>query len=400
MLIPCAAFALVTAGWVPTTTAGVADLQLTPIVGGLARPVGVVAPADGSGRLFVVEQTGRIRVVEGNTLLAPPFLDLSSEVSCCGERGLLGLALHPGFPANRAFFVDYTDAAGDTVVARYLVSTGDPDAADPLSGSTVISQNQPYTNHNGGEIAFGRDGFLYIGLGDGGSSGDPDGNGQDSGTLLGTILRLDVDSASPYAVPADNPFVGVVGARPEIWAWGLRNPWRFTFDRFTGDLFIADVGQGSWEEINLEPAGGSGGRNYGWNRMEGTHCYSPPGGCEDPSLVLPILEYGHTAGRCSVTGGFRYRGARIPWLQGSYIYGDYCTGEIWAASSDGDAWISTPILDAPFPISSFGEDADGEVLVVAYDASDGAVYRLADPTGIFGDRFESGGLSAWSGSAP
>ncbi len=387
-------------------TAGAApSIVLEPMVGGLSRPVGVVDARDGSGRLFIVEQGGRIRVWTGTTLLAEPFLDLTSKVSCCGERGLLGLAFHPDYADNGRLFVSYTDSAGDSVVEEYAVST-DPDVADAGSARSILHVDQPYSNHNGGHLAFGPDGYLYLGLGDGGGGGDPGGNAQDTSTLLGSILRLDVDGddypadpARNYAIPPDNPLVGVPGA-DEIWSWGLRNPWRFSFDRWTGDLLIGDVGQGSWEEIDLQPAAG-GGENWGWRCYEGDHPYDPSGCGEETAYDFPILEYSHDDG-CSVTGGFRYRGRSQCGLFGIYLYGDYCSGRIWAARPAGSGWIAEEVLDTALMISSFGEDAAGELYVVHLDDSDGTVYRIvSDGVGdvLFCDSFEMGDATSWSSAS-
>ncbi len=373
------------------TAAAQAPLSLERVVDGLARPLGVVAPGDGSGRLFVVLQGGRILVLAGGTLLPEPFLDLSDRVSCCGERGLLGLAFHPDFAANGLFFVNYTDTGGDTVISRFAVSA-DADRADPTSEVEVLGYAQPFANHNGGQLAFGPDGYLYIGSGDGGSGGDPANNGQSLDTLLGKLLRIDVDG-SPYAIPPDNPFAGNGGARPEIWAYGLRNPWRFSFDRATGDLFVGDVGQSSREEIDFQPAASGGGENYGWRRMEGTLCFDPPSNCDDGSLVVPILEYGHDAG-CSVTGGFRYRGRAVPELAGVYLFADFCSGTVWGATEAGGAWSATVLAETGLAVSSFGEDEAGELYLTHLDAADGAVYRLAGEA-LFADGFESGDTSRW-----
>jgi glucose/arabinose dehydrogenase len=356
----------------------VQPITFETVATGVPSVLDIEAPPDGSGRLFFVQQTGQIRVWRPSGLQAAPFLDLSSLVSCCGERGLLGLAFHPSYASNGYFYVDYTDRAGNTVVARYHVSTGNPDLADAASAVVLLTVNQPYANHNGGEVRFGPDGYLYVGLGDGGSAGDPQNRAQDLGTLLGKLLRIDVDHGSPYAIPPSNPFVATPGARPEIWAYGLRNPWRFSFDRLTGDLFIGDVGQDTWEEIDFQPASSHGGENYGWRLMGGPACYNPSSGCNDGSLVLPILYYSHGAGDCAVTGGFRYRGGRSPALDGHYLYGDYCTGRIWEAWPDGTGgWSSAQAVDTPYAISSFGEDQAGEVYVA--DLSGGAVYRVVGP---------------------
>jgi hypothetical protein len=331
--------------------------------------------------LFIAQQTGEILIHDGSQVLATPFLDLGSLIVCCGERGLLGLAFHPDYGTNGLFFVNYTNLAGDTVVAEYSVSAGDANQADPSSARVLLTVDQPdlHQNHNGGHLAFGPDDYLYIGLGDGGGGGDPEDNGQDPTTLLGSLLRIDVDATDPgleYAVPTDNPFVGNPGAADEAWAYGLRNPWRYSFDRATGDLFIGDVGQGSVEEIDFQPVSSTGGENYGWNLMEGSTCFGGGTDCNDGSLVLPILEYNHDVGR-SVTGGYRYRGDEQPRLRGVYLYADYVFGTIWGTVPRCDgAWLSQVLVDTPHSISTFGEDAAGEVYVARYSSSTGAVYRL------------------------
>ena len=348
-------------------------LQLTEIAAGLQSPTAIVNAGDGSGRLFVLEQPGRIRVIEDGQLLTEPFLDIAGEISAGGEQGLLGLAFHPRYDENGRFFINYTDPAGDTVVAEYAVSSANPNRADPGSERVILRVPQPYRNHNGGGLAFGPDGYLYISLGDGGAGGDPEENGQDLGTLLGSLLRIDVDSEDPYGIPEDNPFVDQEDARPEIWAYGLRNPWRFSFDRDTGDLWIADVGQNVWEEINFQGAASNGGENYGWDVMEGAHCFEPESGCDTEGLVLPVLEYDHDQG-CSVTGGYRYRGSAIFGLEGTYLFGDYCSGQIWGASGSGADWTSEPLLSSGIRISAFGEDEAGELYVADHGA--GTVYRI------------------------
>lgn len=349
-------------------------LSLEEVATGLVSPTTITNADDGSGRLFVLEQPGRIRIVDGNgELLAEPFLDLTGSISSGGERGLLGLAFPPDFEENGLFYVNYTDEAGDTVVARYSVTGQDGNRADPGSATTILTVEQPYANHNGGGLAFGPDGYLYISLGDGGSAGDPHDNGQDTGTLLGSLLRIDVDTGDPYGIPADNPFADGDGGQPEIWAYGLRNPWRFSFDRETGQLWIADVGQNMWEEINRQPPDSGGGENYGWRLMEGTHCFEPRQGCERDDLVLPVLEYSHDHG-CSVTGGHVYRGEAISELAGTYLYGDYCSGIVWGARGSGDDWSALELLDTGFMISAFGEDEAGEVYVA--DHQGGTIYRI------------------------
>ncbi len=348
--------------------------SLQVVASGLTNALFVTAVPGDTARVFVVRQDGVVRVIRNDSLLAAPFLDLTSLVTCCGERGLLGMAFHPQYATNGSFYVDYTDVNGDTRVARYAVSA-DPDVADPASATIVLSQAQPFNNHNGGMLAFGPDGYLYVGLGDGGSGGDPQGNGQNLNTLLGKILRIDVDGGSPYAVPATNPFVGVAGARAEIWAWGLRNPWRFSFDRTTGDLYIGDVGQSAREEVDVQPAAGPGGRNYGWVTMEGTICYNAAS-CTQTGLTLPVLDYPHADG-CSITGGYVYRGTRIPMLAGHYLYSDYCTGFVksfrWVGGLSTDLRDWSVELPAGTGVTSFGEDARGELYVTTQA---GAVYRI------------------------
>ena len=352
-----------------------AEVMLEPFADGFTQPLFVTHAGDGSGRLFLVEQRGQVRVIEDGEVREEPFLDVSDLISCCGERGLLGLAFHPGFEENGLFYVNYTNTSGNTVVAEYRASD-DLTEADPDSSTTLLTVPQPYGNHNGGHLAFGPDGYLYVGLGDGGSGGDPEENGQDLSTLLGALLRIDVDGGAdsePYGVPESNPFVNTEGARPEIWAYGLRNPWRFSFDRETGDLWIGDVGQNAWEEIDFQPVSSAGGENYGWDVMEGAHCFEPDTGCDETGLVLPVLEYPHSQGS-SVTGGYRYRGAALPDLVGTYFFGDFTSGRIWGATEGEEGWSSSELLDTDFRISTFGEDEAGELYVVDY--SGGTVYRL------------------------
>jgi glucose/arabinose dehydrogenase len=361
-------------------------IQLEPVAAGLTLPVTVTHAGDGSGRLFVVQQTGEILILIDGTLLPAPFLDLSGLVGG-GEGGLLGLAFHPDYAVNGFFYVDYTNLDGNTVVARYEVSATDPNVADPDSAQTVLTQIQPGPTHNGGQLAFGPDGYLYISLGDGGCCGDPQGNGQNLGTWLGKILRVDIngddfpgDPDRNYAVPPDNPFVGTAGL-DEIWAYGLRNPWRFSFDRTTGDLLIADVGENSWEEIDFQPASSGGGENYGWNILEGMHCFHdvPPGTCDDflnGGSTLPVIEYNHSLG-CAVTGGYRYRGQLYPQFEGIYFYADFCSGRIWGAMPQKDGtWESRELLVTGFNITTLGEDETGELYVVQYMADQSILYRI------------------------
>ncbi|MEA2621992.1 MAG: hypothetical protein QOH61_902, partial [Chloroflexota bacterium] len=329
---------------------------------------------DGSGGLLVVEQAGTIRVVAADgSVQADPFLDISKRVLAGGEQGLLGLALHPDYEANGRFFVDYTRRPdGATVIAEFTANEG---IGDPGSGRVLLTIPQPFANHNGGMVAFDRAGMLVIGMGDGGSGGDPQGNGQNPQALLGKLLRIDVDGGDPYAIPPDNPFATSAGALPEIWALGMRNPWRFSFDRETGDLFVGDVGQGAWEEIDAEPAL-AGGRNYGWNVMEGTHCFGSSS-CNQEGLTLPVAEYDHGSG-CAVTGGYVYRGSAFPALRGGYVLSDACTGSLWVLSAaDAIATGSAPLAlagETGLSVSSFGEDDAGELYVVDLG---GSILKLA-----------------------
>ncbi|HTP99986.1 MAG TPA: choice-of-anchor D domain-containing protein [Casimicrobiaceae bacterium] len=347
---------------------------------GLVQPVDIVNAHDGSGRLFLVQQTGQIRVVKNGALLATPFIDLTGVTTASGEQGLLGLVFHPQFATNRQFFVNYTRTSdGATVVARYTVPTVGSDTADPTSAQVLLVIAQPYTNHNGGSVRFGADGYLYIGMGDGGSGNDPQGRAQDKTTLLGKILRIDVDHGSPYAIPAGNPYANGVGGLPEIFAIGLRNPWRFSFDRNTGDFWIGDVGQDAVEEIDLLPAGTGAGANLGWRVMEGNQCtgLSGPVACNDPSLTMPVITYTHSFG-CSVTGGYLYRGAQVPSLAGKYVYGDFCSGILWAATKVGSTWTPAQLGDTAFQITAFGEDEAGELYFTDYATGD--IYKFADTT--------------------
>jgi glucose/arabinose dehydrogenase len=357
------------------------QLRLETVVAGLDQPLFVTGSGDGSGRLFVLEQVGRIRIVADGALVKASFLDISKRISAGGERGLLGLAFHPGYDGSteRRFYVDYTDPGGNTVVAEYQTGAGTPDRADAGSERVLLPVKQPFANHNGGSLAFGPDGDLYIGMGDGGSGGDPQGNGQRLDTRLGKLLRIDVDGRTgdlPYAIPADAPYADQPDAAAEIWALGLRNPWRFSFDRRTGDLWIGDVGQSAWEEIDRATAASGLGRgtNFGWNRMEGSHCYPSGKPCDIPGLTLPIAEYAHDLG-CAVTGGYVYRGSASPALEGVYVFGDYCSGRIWGLASGGPDQ-QTPVLlsESGGTISSFGQDDAGELYLT--DLSKGSIRRL------------------------
>lgn len=326
---------------------------------GLERPVDT--QPDPQGRLWIVEKIGHIHLFQNGQLTENLFLNIRDRVNDdSNEMGLLGLALHPNFSQNGYFYVNYTGAHGDTFISRF---TAGENSVDPNSEAILLRVKQPYPNHNGGTMNFGPDGYLYMGLGDGGSGGDPEGNGQSLNTLLGKILRIDVDSAEPYAVPADNPFGN------EIWAYGLRNPWRMSFDSSTGDLYIGDVGQGDWEEVDFIPASSPGGENFGWNYREGAHDFEGRGPAD---MIDPIAEYDHGEGGCSVVGGYVYRGSMPEWY-GIYLYGDYCTGQIWGLIRSGETWQNQLLFDTDFNITSFGQDLNGE----AYLLTDGGgMYQL------------------------
>jgi glucose/arabinose dehydrogenase len=360
-------------------------LTLTPIAAGLSHPVLVKSAPDDPETLYIAQQGGKILIFKDGALLPTPFLDIEDKVSYSGqngdERGLLGLAFHPDYAQNGRFFVHYSDAdnGGDTMIAELHRDAVNPELADPASLTPVLMQSQPESNHNGGSIEFSPlDGMLYIGLGDGGGAEDMHGsvgNGQDTDTLLGKILRIDVSSL-PYTIPAGN--LTTAGALPEIWDYGIRNPWRFSFDACTSDLYIGDVGQYAWEEVNVEPAG-QGNKNYGWRLMEGTHCFNPTSNC-DPNgdTVLPVAEYSHSVG-CSITGGYVYRGSRIPGLRGQYLYGDYCKGRVWAFAWKNDGQPVTPVDisddlgSKSYDIVSFGQDGTGELYVI-HQAGD--IFRI------------------------
>jgi glucose/arabinose dehydrogenase len=360
------------------------SLHLVPIVtSGLNAPVYLASPPGDTARLFIVEQPGQIRVVQHGQLLATPFLDISGRVLYGGEEGLLSVAFHPSFATNHWFYVDYThsNVAGDTVytmIERYTVSAADSNVADSATHKLILRITQPqpvsgYPNHKGGLVMFGPDGMLYIGMGDGGSGGDPQNRAQNPDSLLGKLLRIDVVGGDPYAIPASNPFSTSGGAK-EIWALGLRNPWRYAFDRQTGLLYIADVGQSLWEEVDVQPVGVPG-LNYGWRIMEGAHCYNSPT-CSSTGLVLPALEYDHSNGQCAIIGGFVYRGTRFPALAGQYFYADLCAGWVRSFTYAGGAVTSQTSWSLDTAVSSpvsFGEDANGELYLLAGSS----VYRIA-----------------------
>lgn len=352
------------------------SVALLPVITeGVEAPVFLTHAGDRSGRLYLAEQAGRIRVIAQGHMLSTPFLDIADRVWFGGERGLLGVAFHPDYHRNGRVFVNYTRRGDGATVLSEFRRSAVPGAA--LQDERIVMVvAQPHPNHNGGMIAFGPEGLLYIGRGDGGAGGDPDNRGQDPHDLLGKILRIDVNAGAPYAIPRDNPFAAG-GGRPEVYAVGLRNPWRFSFDPATGALWVADVGQNLWEEVDLVTRGG----NYGWRVMEGTHCFNPPQACQTAGtagLVKPVIEYRHEAGRCAVIGGMLYRGQAVPPLQGHYIYGDFCSGEIFAFKAPGGGGIPAEpavVLRTGFQISSFGQDEAGELYVLDHS---GGVYRLIE----------------------
>ena len=332
-----------------------------PILNGLTRPVDLQSAHDGSGRLFIIEKYGAIRIFNDGLLFPEPFLQIDDRVNDeSNEMGLLGLAFHPNFEQNGYFYVNYTGEGGHTRISRFQANG---DIADPNSEQVLMVIDQPFPNHNGGAVVFGPDGYLYLALGDGGAAGDPFKNGQNTDSLLGKILRIDVNNGDPYTIPADNPFGN------EVWAYGLRNPWRISFDRATGDLWIGDVGQGEWEEVDYLPAGTPGGANFGWSVMEGGHGYD---GLLQDGMLLPAAEYSHDYG-CSVTGGYVYRGSMPEW-NGIYLYGDYCSGTVWGLILSNGQWQSQVLFEADLRITSFGEDEAGEIYLVS---DTGGVYILA-----------------------
>ena len=367
----------------PSTASGAFDpsgftVDVAVAVSGFDSPLDVTNAGDGSGRLFVVEQAGRIRLVKGGALVERPFLDITGRIASGGERGLLGLAFHPDYPKDPRFFVNYTDRDGNTVVSQFTVSGADPDLGDPGSEVVLMHIAQPFENHNGGAVVFGPDGMLYIATGDGGSGGDPQGNGQRLDTHLGKILRIDVNvapgSSIAYQVPADNPFVTTAGAKPEIWFYGLRNPWRIRFDRETGDLWIGDVGQNAWEEIDVARAGQKG-LDFGWNIMEATHCFNPSSGCDQTGLTLPVAEYDHDLG-CAVIGGVVVRDPSQGRLNGGYLFGDACSDNLWLMDPAGDQLRKAALVaKMGRTLSSIGEAEDGSVY--ATNLESGELLRIS-----------------------
>jgi glucose/arabinose dehydrogenase len=357
-----------------------AKIKVALRASGLSNPVFITSARDGTGRLFIVEQTGKIKIYLNGKVLATPFLSIGSQVSKGYEQGLLGLAFHPSYKSNRKLYVNFTDVNGNTVIREYKASRTNRNVVATSTARTILRVTQPYANHNGGMLAFGPDGYLYIGLGDGGSGGDPGNRAQNKDTLLGKILRIDVNRTKPghnYSWPSSNPYVGKPG-RNEIWQIGLRNPWRFSFDRANGNLWIGDVGQGTREEIDraVRTSSGAGrGVNWGWRVLEGFHCFNPSTGCNTTGKTRPVLEYDHAGGRCSVTGGYVYRGKLVPALVGGYVFADFCSGEIWVVSATAASPAAkTRLLDTPFTISSFGENASGELYLLDHDG--GKLYAV------------------------
>lgn len=357
-----------------SSSSPVPDLALDTIATGLSHPLFVTAPPGDRSRLFLVERTGQIRIVKNGTLLSSPFLDITSRVSNGSEQGILGMAFRPDYATTRTFMVYYMDPSLTSVLSRFQVPAGTPDVADASSEDTLLTIPQPIGDHNGGMLAYGRDGYLYMSVGDGGCCGDPDGHGQDRTELLGSILRLDVTATGPYGIPADNPWANHPTFRHELWNYGLRNPWRFSFDRTTGDLYIADVGDNTREEVDVIPHTSTGGENLGWRNMEGSQCFGG-GSCSMTGLTLPVLDYGHDEG-CSIIGGYVYRGADLPGLRGAYFYADFCAGWIrsfrWAGGALTDE-RQYDLLDPSELPNSFGEDADGELYVTT---ETGNVYKI------------------------
>jgi glucose/arabinose dehydrogenase len=349
-------------------------VELITFATGLNNPVEITNAGD--NRLFVIEQAGLIRILEpeGN-ILPDPFLDITDRVKWGGEQGLLGLAFHPDYPSNGYFYVNYTDSDNNSNIARFSV-TANPNLADAFSEKTLLIVEQPFQNHNGGDLAFGPDGYLYIGLGDGGSGGDPGNRAQNLETLLGKMLRIDIDNGDPYAIPDDNPFIDNPDALDEIWAYGLRNPWRFSFDRETGDLWMGDVGQNEIEEIDLQPSSSAGGENYGWRCYEGSAPYNTSGCGPSSDYVFPVFEYAHDEG-CSVTGGVMYRGSQIPQLNGYYFFTDYCTDHIWTLHQDGNVWVHELFgTYAGNNFSVLGENAAGEIYIAGLGS--GKIFNFKD----------------------
>ncbi len=347
------------------------QIRFTPVTSGLTNPSDIQNAGDGSGRLFLAQQNGLIRILRNGALLGTPFLNIGSKTEGSGERGLLGLAFSPNYSANRRFYVYYTALNGDIVISMFRANANNPDIADTAE-QILLTIPHPRSNHNGGSLRFGPDGYLYAATGDGGGGGDPDQAGQNLQTLLGKILRLDVESQpGTVLIPPTNPFAGSATAKREIWAYGLRNPWRTSFDRQTGDFWIGDVGQNAREEVNFQSANSAGGENYGWNRVEGTLCFATTP-CNTQGITMPVAEYANPTLGCSVTGGYVYRGSQFPALAGLYLYGDFCSGRVWSISRQGGSFVNQFLLSSGLNITTFGEDESGEI----YAAAGGSLYRL------------------------
>ncbi len=382
-------------------TAGNLEVEWDPRSSGLDQVTTITHAGDGSGRLFVAEQTGTVQIVRTDgSRPATPFLDISDLLDASSlERGLLALTFHPMYDKNGRFFVVYTDRMGTAVVSQFLVSASDPDLADATSERQILTLDQPSSIHSVHHLEFGpMDGYLYIATGDGGPGGDPSNNAQNQSVLLGKILRIDVDTVAGYAIPPDNPFVDDAGARDEIWSLGLRNPANFSFDRETGALFIGDVGESTWEEVNYQAPGNGGGQNYGWRLMEGNHCFEPAAGCDRTGLVLPVVEYRHDVG-CAVVGGYVYRGSRQGPLTGLYLFADYCSGDLRIAREGCGGWWSEVIASPGLQISTMGEDEAGELYFASASRKGGdtVVYHIRAPGFlIHEDDFESDDLTRWT----
>jgi len=361
----------------PITTLNTPLIQPELITTGLKSPTSILATPDSiDSRLFIVEQDGLIRIIDKSRKLnEKPFLDISSKILQGGEMGLLGMAFHPSYKQNGYFYINYIDKNQNTVIARYAV-TPNADTADPTSEKILFTLKQPYTNHNGGALVFGPDSYLYIALGDGGSAGDPENRAQNKAEYFGKILRIDVDHGDPYVIPPNNPFVNEANSKPEIWAYGLRNPWRISFDKETGDLYIADVGQGELEEVNIQKSSSKGGENYGWRCYEGKQAYKLDGCGDSSKYVMPVLEYDHKEDSCSITGGYVYRGERYPALSGKYFYGDYCNGQLFYAGNENNTWTNVLAAQTPYSISTFGQDSNGELYFA--DFKTGSIYHIQD----------------------
>lgn len=360
-----------------------AVLEFQTYLSGFSSPVDITNAGDGSNRLFVVERGGQIKIIKNNAVLPTPFLDISGFITSGGEQGLLGMAFHPNYVSNGFFFVNYTDTNGDTRIVRFGTNSSNPDLADPSNREIILTVAQPFFNHNAGDLAFGPDGYLYIPLGDGGSGGDPGNRSQNTMEMLGKMLRIDVDGALPYTVPASNPFVGNTAVLDEIWAIGLRNPWRISFDRSTGDLWIGDVGQSAWEEISFQPASSTGGENYGWRCYEGNQIYNNTGCGPMSSYTFPVFDVGRSnaTGAKSITGGFVYRGTQYPNLVGKYIFCDYITDNCWTLEPDGSGGWTSELFNSSGMVncSSFGEAENGELYALNLN---GIIYETIDANAL------------------